>query len=441
VKEGFRFDLGGHRWFAKNDEVNNFVIELMGSELIDVDRVSRIYFDNRFFDYPIKISNVLKNAGALFSARALASFLLAHVKSLGSQKPPLSMEDAYVRQFGRLLFETFFSRYSEKVWGRGCNELSADWVAQRTKGLSIFTTLRNALVKPKQTVESLVENFKYPRLGYYRISERMADVIRAGGGTITLDKLVSQVAHDGQRITSVRMAGSDPAQTSMAADEFISSIPVNLLVRMLTPAAPKEVLEAAAKLQFRALITVNLMLAKEQVTPDNWLYIHDPKIKFARIHEPKNWSPAMAPAGKTSLVAEYFCTVGDGIWNMTDAELCDLTIGDLTDKLRFITRSEVIGAFALREKNAYPVYTIGYDRYLTIIKNYLKGFSNLQIAGRGGTFRYNNSDHSIEAGFLAAQNVLGSHFDLDQVNSQPEYLEEKRVPVKLESFVDTVDRS
>ncbi|MBI1745731.1 MAG: FAD-dependent oxidoreductase [Acidobacteria bacterium] len=445
VKDGFRFDLGGHRWFTKNNEVDRFVSKLMGDEFIDVDRVSRIFFDDKFFDYPIKIKNVLKNAGLIYSLRAMLGYARAQIAELiNPTDDGLSMEDAYTKQFGWVLYETFFKRYSEKVWGRDCRELSADWVAQRTKGLSVFVALRQALFKSRQSVESLIEHFKYPKLGYIRISERLRDVLLENGGELQLDQTVTTVVHEEKAIRHIVVKRSDGADQPVAADQFISTIPLNVLVRIMRPAAPRAVLDAADKLQFRALITVNLMLNREQVTQDNWLYIHDPQIKFARMHEPKNWSPSMAPPGKTSLVAEYFCTPGDEIWQSSDEALCRQTVDDLVDRLHFIKREEVIGAFALREKAAYPVYTLGYEKPLNILKSYVKEFSNLKIIGRGGTFRYNNSDHSIEAGILVAKNLLGFSYDLDQVNASPEYLEEKRgpvkkLPVKIESFVDMAD--
>jgi protoporphyrinogen oxidase len=215
----------------------------------------------------------------------------------------------------------------------------------------------------------------------------------------------------------------------LTADEFVSSIPLTFLVQIMDPPAPPEVIEAAKKLTFRNIITVNLMLRRRQVTPDTWLYVHDRSILFGRLHEPKNWSPAMVPSDDyTSIVAEYFCSFGDEIWAMSDEALVERTIKHMVEDLKFIARDEVLGGFAVRAPHAYPSYVLGYEEPLAIVKKFITGFDNLQIIGRYGTFRYNNTDHSIETGLLAAKNILGEEHDLDGVNADREYHEIKHVP-------------
>lgn len=426
VRDGFRFDIGGHRWFTRNDELNRWFLKLMEGELVRVNRISRIYFDGKYYHYPIGISNVLRNTGITTSIRAVMSYAAAAIRSFRDNSEPVNMEDAYVRQFGRKLYEMFFQQYSEKVWGRACTEVSADWVQQRTKGLSVLSTLRDAMVGSRAKVESLVEEFWYPRLGYSRICERMAEEIQAAGGQVLLNSTVLSVAHDGSAVRGVNYRAHDGRECFLAAEAVVSSIPLTVLARILEPAAPADVVEAAGKLKFRDLITVNVMLDRPQVTTDTWLYIHDRSIPFARLHEPKNWSPQMAPPGKTSLVAEIFCSIGDETWSKSDEELCDLTVHHLAESLKFIRKDEVIGAFAFRAPQAYPVYGLDYQQHLEKIKHYVAGIRNLQIIGRGGTFRYNNSDHSIEMGLLAAKNLLGERHRIDSVNEEQEYLEEKR---------------
>lgn len=426
VRAGFRFDIGGHRWFTKNEELERWFLKLMEGELVRVNRISRIYFDQKYYHYPIRIKNVLKNAGLFTSAHAVLSYIAARANPSANRSASANMESAYVQQFGRKLYEMFFQRYSEKVWGRPCTEISADWVEQRTKGLSIVTAVREALVGSKTKSESLIEEFWYPRLGYSRICERMAEDIRLAGGEIRLNSAVLSVVHDRNQVCGVNYKTPDGQTEFVSADAVVSSIPLPVLARNLDPPPPQEVIDAARKLTFRDLITVNLMLDREQVTQDTWLYIHDREIPFARIHEPKNWSPDMAPPGKTSLVAEVFCSMGDELWKRTDEELCDLVVHHLSETLKFIHKSEVIGAFALRVPHAYPVYELDYQHNLTIIKDYIATLKHLQIIGRGGTFRYNNSDHSIEMGLLAARNVLGEHHRIDEVNEAREYLEEKK---------------
>lgn len=422
-RDGFRFDIGGHRWFTKNDAIHQFFVAVVGDELIEVDRVSRIYFEGKYFYYPLRIGNALAGMGLRRSIRALADALAVTLRPLRIDGEA-TMEQAYINQFGRTLYEQFFKTYSEKVWGLRCDQVSGDWVAQRSKGLSLTTAIKDALTRSRGEIESLVERFSYPRLGIGRFSERMAEDVRAGGGEIALNSRVVRVHHDGQRVTGVTVR-TERGDLRVEGDAFISSIPITQLARAFRPPAPAEVIAAANALRFRELITVNLMLRRPQVTSDTWLYIHDPAIPFARIHEPRNWSPAMAPEGTTSLVCELFCNRGDAFWTAPDDVLIELAVKEFAE-LGFFDRQEVLDGFVVRAVRAYPVYTLGYQRHLDVLKRYLRRFENLQIVGRYGTFRYNNSDHSVETGILAARNLLGERHDLDLVNSAPEYLEERR---------------
>ncbi|HKG26715.1 MAG TPA: FAD-dependent oxidoreductase [Thermomicrobiales bacterium] len=423
----FKFDIGGHRWFTKNDELNDLFREVVAEELLWVNRISRIYFDGRYVDYPLKISNALKAMGPVTSGKAMVDYGLTRVKHRVRPQQIVSMEDAYVDQFGPTLYELFFQRYSEKVWGLPCNQLSGDWVTQRSKGMSLLTAVKDAVVPSKGKVVSLIDEFMYPRNGFGRFSERMADAITGMGNQVRLGSGVDRVHREGNRVTAVTV-GTDKGTERIEAENFISSIPLTLLAKIIEPAAPPDVLEAADKLFFRNVITVNVMFKRRQVTHDTWLYVHDRNILFGRFHEPKNWSPAMVPSDEyTSLVVEYFCSFGDHIWNMSEEQLVEQTVKHLVDDLHFVDRSEFIGGFIVRAPRAYPVYTIGYEEPLNKIKAFINSFENLQFIGRGGSFRYNNTDHSIETGLLAAKNILGERHDLDQVNADQEYHEIKRV--------------
>ncbi|MDP9471515.1 MAG: FAD-dependent oxidoreductase, partial [Chloroflexota bacterium] len=384
-------------------------------------------FDGRYVDYPLKISNALKAIGPITSARAVADYGRTRVTHRIKPVKIESMEDAYVDQFGPTLYKLFFQRYSEKVWGLPCDQMSGDWVSQRSKGMSLMTAVKDAVIPSKGKVVSLIDEFMYPRDGFGRFSERMADGITQMGNQIRLGTGVEKVHREGNRVTGLTVS-TDAGTEFVEGDNFISSIPLTVLAQIMEPAAPAEVIEAAKKLTFRNIITVNLMLKKRQVTPDTWLYVHDRNILFGRFHEPKNWSPAMVPSDEyTSLVVEYFCSFGDHIWNMTEEQLVEQTVKHLIDDMGFITRDEVIDGFIIRAPRAYPSYVIGYEEPLAKIKAFIDGFENLQIIGRYGTFRYNNTDHSIETGLLAAKNILGEHHDLDQVNADKEYHEIKRV--------------
>ena len=426
-RDGFRFDIGGHRWFTKKDALNAFLVDLLGDELILVDRVSRIFFDGKYVDYPLRAGNVLTSIGPATSVRAIGDFVGSQALQHLKKKPVVSMEDAYVAQFGRTLYELFFRRYSEKVWGKECSDLSGDWVAQRSRGLSLMTAMRDAVKRSEGKVESLAERFMYPRNGYGRISERMVEEIERAGGEVHLGWRAVAVRHAGGAVTAVTVSDGSREQV-VAADAFISSIPMTELASIMRPAADVGVLEAARALTYRDLVTVHLMLDRPRVTDDTWVYIHDRQVSFARLHEPRNWSRSMAPEGKTSLVLELFCETGDATWQSSDEALCDLAVRELSQKLGFIEPRDLIGGFAVRSRDAYPRYTLGYREAVDAIKGYLRSFRNLSIVGRGGTFRYNNADHSIETGLLAARNIVGeATADVDSVNSEPEYLEERRV--------------
>jgi protoporphyrinogen oxidase len=424
----FKFDIGGHRWFTKNDELNDIFREVIGGELRWVDRVSRIYFDGRYVDYPLKLTNALAAIGPAAAARAMVDYLRTRIDQRLSPRPVASMEDAYIDQFGPTLYRLFFQRYSEKVWGRPCSEMSGDWVAQRSKGMSLLTAVKDAIIPSNGTVVSLIDKFMYPRNGFGRLSEKMTEAVEAGGNAVRLKAGVERVHRAGDRVAAITV-GTANGPERIEGDEFVSSIPLTVLVQIMDPPAPPEVIAAAQSLTFRNIITVNVMLRRRQVTPDTWLYVHDRKILFGRLHEPKNWSPAMVPDNAyTSIVAEYFCSFGDAIWQADDAALVDRTVHHLSDDLHFIDRSEVLGGFCVRAPRAYPSYVLGYDAPLAIVKRFVSSFENLQIIGRYGTFRYNNTDHSIETGLLAAKNILGERHDLDLVNADQEYHELKRVP-------------
>jgi protoporphyrinogen oxidase len=418
---GFRFDIGGHRWFSRKPALNQFVRELLGPELIEVDRSSAIYFDGKYVQYPLRVGNVLTQIGPGTSVRAMGDFLTEQVTRRLKPRPIVSMEDAYVAQFGRTLYELFFRRYSEKLWGDECDRLSGDWVTQRSKGLSLYQTVREA-VKPSDAVDSLVERFLYPRLGYGRISERMAEEIERGGGAVHLGRRVVAVCHDGAAITSVTVSDGT-CERLISSDAVISSIPMTELARITRPAADRAVLRAAESLTYRGLMTVHLLLDRPHVTSETWLYVQDPKISFARLHEPRNWSAALAPEGKTSLVLEIFCEADDTLWRQSDEEICALVINNLARDLKMIEPRDVMDGFVVRSRDAYPRYGLGYRQAVDAIKSHLASFANLTIVGRGGTFRYNNADHAIETGLLAARGLLGEAVDIERVNSAPEYLE------------------
>jgi len=402
VRDGFRFDLGGHRWFTKNRDLNKWFLKLMEGRLVDVQRTSRILFNGKYFDYPISLKNVISTAGLWTCAMCFADYARNLVSNLLRPKPVRTMEDAFIGQFGRRLYEMFFRRYSEKVWGRPCSQLSADWVSQRSKGLSIWTTLTNALLKPKQKAQSLIETFVYPRYGYQEICKKMAEDVESSGNTVILNAMVKRVdVSNADRV--VVTYEHDGQEKQITGSYCVSTVPLTSLISYgLHPTPPPDVVAAAQGLVFRCVICVDLMLDMEQVTTDTWLYCHDEGIGFARFHEPRNWSPAMAPEGKTSLSLELFCSYDDETWRTDDDELVNRAVEDLIG-LGLVRRDQVIDGFCVRARDAYPVYSMDYLSRIKKMHAHIEALERLAIVGRGGTFRYNNADHSIEMGLLTAQ--------------------------------------
>lgn len=402
--EGFRFDLGGHRFFTKDERINDFVRELMGEELISVPRTSKIFMRNKYFDYPLKPLNAMFGLGLPVMTRIFADYGREKAKGLMKRTEAVSLEDWVVKQFGRTMFDIYFKGYSEKVWGIQCDRISAEWVAQRIRGLSLTKAVRNAFFKfSGKDVPSLVDRFMYPKLGIGRISDRMKEAIDSGNRVYT-GSSVECINHSGYKVESVVIRRGDQSET-VPAKYFISSIPLTALVRRLEPAPPEAVLEAALNLRFRDLVVVAIMLDKKRATDQTWIYIPEKEIPFGRIHEPTNWSEDMAPAGKTLLVTEFFSFRGDEIWNAGDESLIDRTVENL-ERLGFAKGSDVIGSKVVRVPNAYPLFDVGYGRHCDEIQVYLRGFSNLYTAGRCGMFRYYNMDHAIESGIKTAEAVM-----------------------------------
>ncbi len=423
---GYKFDLGGHRWFTKNEDLNAWFRRLMAGEIIMVDRISRIFHEGRYFKYPIEVRDIIRRTNPIRLVMIVLSFLTNKLRRLIDRRPPTTMEEGFVAQFGWRLYEMFFQRYSEKVWGRPCSQLSGDWVSQRSRGISVFSLVRSALFGPPKGVVSLVEEFMYPRDGYGRISERMADDIRRGGNHIHLTSTVSRIVYRGPNDFEVFFS-RDGIEESLRADAVASTIPLGRLVAMLEPKVEPAVLAVARSLEFRCIVTVNLMLKRKQVSRDTWLYVQDSDVIFGRLHEPKNWSPAMVPDDDhTSLVLECFCSKGDTIWTMPDEALVDRCVGDLSRKLGFIDHDDVVGFRILRVGDAYPIYDLEYAGKLKAIRGALDNYVGLHTVGRGGTFRYNNADHSIEMGLALAKRLLGGDVDHLLVNTDDEYHEEVR---------------
>jgi protoporphyrinogen oxidase len=424
--KGYRFDIGGHRFFSKSAEVNRLWREILGDELLTRSRLSRIYYDRKFFHYPLKPADALWKLGPRRSLRIGLSYLRAKLAPI---EPERSFEDWVVNRFGRVLFEIFFKSYTEKVWGMPTASISADWAAQRIKDLSLVRAVTSALfgrfaARRGEVIRTLIDEFQYPRLGPGQMWEMTRDRIRAHGGAVHLDRRVIEVEHDGQAVVAFVGRDSDGRRIRYLGRHFLSTLPIRELIRAMRPPAPDEVLRAAESLRYRDYLTVVLIVDRAETFPDNWIYVHEPKVRLGRIQNFKNWSPELVPdSKKTSLGLEYFCFEGDDLWSRSDAELLELARREI-DSIGLVSASEVSDGCVVRMPKAYPVYDDDFKSNLAIIRAWLANLANLELAGRNGMHKYNNQDHSMMTALLAARNFLGlGRFDPWKVNTDAEYHE------------------
>ncbi len=420
---GYRFDIGGHRFFTKSDEIRELWHRFLPDEDFLVrQRMSRIYYRGRFFRYPLDAKDALRKLGVVEAARCGFSYLAS---TLRPKRNIVSFEDWVVAHFGRRLYEIFFKTYTEKVWGMPCSEISADWAAQRIKGLSLFRAVKQALFGQRgEIVKTLIEEFEYPRLGPGMMWERVAEDLAARGVSVQLGTRVAEIHHDGGRVVALEVETATESRR-VAVDAMVSSMPIRALVEGLRPKPPSEVLDAARALRYRDFLTVVLVLDDPDVFPDNWIYIHDPSVRVGRVQNFKNWSPEMVPDQRhTALGLEYFCNEGDDLWDATDEELLERGSRELAS-IGLIDSDKVIDGTVIRVHKAYPVYDEEYAANVAVIRSYLDAeFDNLQLCGRNGMHKYNNQDHAMMTGLMAARNLAGQEWDQWRVNQDAEYLEE-----------------
>jgi protoporphyrinogen oxidase len=422
--KGYRFDIGGHRFFTKVKQVQDIWQEILGDDFIKVPRLSRIYYQGKFYNYPLSLFNTLFNLGILPSLLVLLSYLKAKVKAkLQLSDEPETFEEWVTDRFGARLYRTFFKTYTEKVWGIPCSKIRADWAAQRIQGMSLKRAVLNALFG-SQNAKSLIKEFDYPVLGPGMMWERCQEKLERQGIPVHLNTAVTQIEREGTRVKSVTIQQGDRTY-QLTGDHFISSMPVTALLHRLSPLPPSEVLQAARGLKYRDFLIVSLIVNQAELFPDNWLYIHSPEFKVGRIQNFKNWSPAMVPdPSKTCLGMEYFCSEGDELWEMSDPDLIKLATREAIDLGLGIQPNAVEDGVVIRQFKAYPVYDGEYRQHLQVIQDYLETFENLQTVGRNGMHRYNNQDHSMLTAILAVKNFLGEKYDLWNVNTERSYHEE-----------------
>ena len=419
IRDGYRFDLGGHRFFTKADEVNALWDEIMGDEFLQRPRMSRI-----------------KKLGPIELTRAGFSYLWAAITPKG---PEDNLEQWVSNRFGKRLYTLFFKSYTEKVWGVPCTEIQAEWAAQRIKGLSFFSAAKAAFLGNKgNKIKSLIDKFNYPRYGPGQMWERMSEKITERGGEVRMNAPVSKINVRDGAVVSVIAGGKE-----IPCSHVVSSLALRNTVGFADPALPTEIQDAAKGLRYRDFLTVGLVLEVDDVVnepfPDNWIYIHEPDVTAGRIQNFRSWSPWMVPdpeVKETCIGLEYFCFEGDELWEMKDEDLVELGKREL-NQLGLGDSSRVKQGFAVRVEKAYPMYDPDYDVRVGVIKDWLETVPNLVQVGRNGLHRYNNSDHSMLTSMRAVENILdGAGHDIWAVNAESAYHEEDEDPKEIQPYIN-----
>lgn len=421
--KGFRFDIGGHRFFTKIRPVDDLWHEILGPEFISVPRLSRIHYAGRFFDYPLKAGNALRGLGPINALRIVASYVKWHYKPYPVEE---NFEQWVTNRFGKRLFEIFFKTYTEKLWGIPCTEIRSEWAAQRIQGLSLARAILNAtsLNKRSTAIKSLINEFQYPRLGPGQMWEACRDRIVERGHQVLMGHYADQIQLRDGRAVGVRVRTAEGSRV-IDADHVISTMPVRSLVRALSPEAPDAVRQAAEGLRYRDFLVVALILNKAPLFPDNWIYIHTPGVKVGRIQNFNNWSAAMVPTPNTTCLGmEYFCFKGDGLWESPDEALIAQASREL-EQLGLAKQADVVDGTVVRMPKAYPIYDSTYREYLTRIREHIDPIPNLHTVGRNGMHKYNNQDHSMLTAMMTVQNMRGASHDIWAVNTDFDYHEEQ----------------
>ena len=417
-----RFDVGPHRFFTKNKEINRLWHNTLGKDFIEVNRLTRIMYNKKLFNYPISAFDALSKLGLSNSTHALLSYLNTFLKSKNNIT---TFEDWISANFGKKLYETFFKTYTEKVWGIPCNEIGKEFAEQRIKGLNILEVIKNTFYKSNKP-KTLIDKFNYPILGAGQMYEAWADKITSSGGNIILGSEVVNINQKDDLIESIEIISKDKKKLIINASQFFSSIPITHFFKLLNPQPKKRISIANSNLYYREHITVNLVISQTGIFPDQWMYIHEPSVKMARIANYNNFSETMIPNKRTTAISvEYFTFQNDKIWSMKNDDLVNLAINELVDT-KIIDKLSIIEGSVIRETESYPTYYLGYKEHYNILKDEIDKFKNLATIGRGGMYKYNNQDHSTYSGLLAARNYLKigkTKYNLWNINTEAEYHE------------------
>ena len=431
---GFRFDIGGHRFFSKSKEVVDLWDELLPDDFIERPRMSRIYYEGRYYSYPLRAFEALRNLGVWRSSLCMASYLWRKARPLPTVR---SFEDWVVNQFGHKLYSIFFKTYTEKVWGMPCDQMSADWAAQRIKGLSLGAAVVDGLKRslglnkrPNDGMQAktLLESFRYPRLGPGMMWEAARDRVLEHGNRVLMGHELKQLSHDDAR-GRWRVQATDAEGRTVAIDagHVISSAPMRELATRMHPLPAT--LPEASSLRYRDFLTVALFVRAPDLFPDNWIYIHDSKVKVGRVQNFRSWSPEMVPdPGIACVGLEYFCFEGDGLWSSSDDDLVALATGEMAT-LGLLSAEQVEGGVVVRQEKAYPVYDDDYRANVDALRGELEErYPTLHCVGRNGMHRYNNQDHAMMTAMLTVRNIeAGARvYDIWSVNEDAEYHEAGR---------------
>ena len=425
--KGFLFDIGGHRFFSKSKEIVDLWNEILPDDFIERPRLSRIYYRNKFYAYPLKAFEALANLGVFTSSICIASFAWAKAFPVAD---PKTFHQWVRNQFGEKLFSIFFKTYTEKVWGMECDDISADWAAQRIKGLDLGSAIIDGLKRSLKlnrkggaTAKSLIESFRYPRKGPGMMWEACAAKVNALGGEVLMGRRVQALRYDSlNKLWSVTARAADGTEEVFTAANVVSSAPIRELMNAISPTPIS--LFHARDLKYRDFLTVVLIGKPQKELPDNWVYIHDPSVKVGRVQNFRSWSPEMIPDGvSTCLGLEYFCFEGDGLWSSEDTALVELAKAEI-GKIGLMAPEDVYDASVVRQPKAYPVYDDAYAHNVEMIRLDLqRSYPGLHLVGRNGMHKYNNQDHAMMTGLLTALNIVAGEakYDVWQVNEDAEY--------------------
>jgi len=434
----FHFDIGGHRFFSKSQAVEDLWTEILPDDLLQRPRSSRILYRGKFYTYPLKPVEALRNLGIIEATACVLSYFKARLNPV---RDPRNFEDWVSNQFGARLYSIFFKTYTEKVWGMSCREISADWAAQRIHGLSLTSAVLHALKRPersnrKKVIKTLIDSFRYPRRGPGMMWQAAAAKTRAAGGEVHLGHRVTAVSRNEATGTwTVTAEKRDGTRVTIDGEHVISSAPIRELIAGLSPAPREVAARAAASLRYRDFVTVALILDEKDRIGDNWIYIHDPGVRVGRVQNFKSWSPEMVPDPALACYGlEYFCFEGDGLWTSPDEELIALASRELV-RLGLAKEGEIKDGCVVRQKKAYPVYDDSYTEHVAKVREEIEArYPGLHLVGRNGMHKYNNQDHAMMTAMIVAENILAGKTIRDPwlVNQDAEYHETERlVPTRV----------